>query len=528
MWLVAAVVLTWGMSGCLRAGFPAGGTVDGQTIDAGVDGGGVDGGTGDAGPPDVPAHDVPGKDQYVYDVPTADATTGCTSAAQCDDHDPCTEDQCDAATGQCAHYEVPGCGQNPCILPGGQPLDCDDGDPCTEDWCDPDMGGCIYKPLPGCGTPCVTPNGQPLDCDDGDPCTEDWCDPDMGGCFHEPIPGCGVVCPSTAECQSDAGCNDQNACTKDLCVNCACEHVQLSNCGPTCDGMVCDDGDPCTSDACFQGECIFEPIPGCGVGPTPTCSSQGVIPIADAQWAPAGDFAKIGGTPQAGNLWACTELACGPDNPCCNTCTGSLRLVDPLGFGMEADTMLDSEFPWSCTADDCGATQSCQPPRADTAYWVWGDLMPGQGYPLPAGVAAMPSNTLGVQGWCIQTNEAGLPGHYEGTLTLDDPVTGTTSLTKVAMDISLAADGAWVIELAPLDAVPGVLAAQQATNVKVGDGFLDFWIEVDAGSLLASQPVHLESWQNSLKGPLGAFGVVPPLPLPPPTGTVSFQKTDSP
>ena len=600
LWLVGTFALAWGLSGCLRAGFPSNGTVDGQGIDAGVDGGMVDGGTVDGGRTDSGSPDV--SPDVQQDVPP-DVPPGCTSAAQCDDGDPCTQDECDAATGQCAHYTAPGCTGDPCMGPNGKPRDCDDGDYCTDDWCDPDTGAClhkaipgcgkpcinedgqptdcddgdpctkdwcdpatatcghavmpgcgsgcvdasgnvkdcddgdpctedgcdpttgqcVYKPLPGCGEPCVGPNGVPLDCDDGDPCTKDWCDPTVGGCGHTPIPNCGSVCPSTAECQDDAGCGDSDPCTKDLCVNCACEHVQISNCGPTCNGMVCDDGDPCTADACFEGQCLFEPIPGCGVTPTPTCSGQGVVPISDVLWAPAGDVVKIGGTPQAGNFGGCTEMGCPSDNPCCNQCSAVLLLTDPQGASMQASTMLDSELPWSCTTDDYGNALSCQPPMLETAYWAWGELLPGQAYPIPAGVAAAPNNALGVQGWCIQTNEDGLPGHYEGVIKLDDPVTGQTTQTPVTMDITLAADG-WHIAISPADASGGGIEPQEAYSVVIGDGFIEFWLDASTGMMTSSVPVHLDSWHNHLQGPVGMFATPPPIPLPAPSGAADFEK----
>jgi hypothetical protein len=49
---------------------------------------------------------------------------GCTSAANCDDANPCTVDACNS--GQCAHA----------------PKDCSDGDACTQDTCNPADGVC--------------------------------------------------------------------------------------------------------------------------------------------------------------------------------------------------------------------------------------------------------------------------------------------------------------------------------------------------------------------------------------------------
>ncbi|MCK7501033.1 MAG: hypothetical protein MZW92_71000 [Comamonadaceae bacterium] len=81
----------------------------------------------------------------------------------CDDHDACTADSCDLATG-CDHEAV----------------DCDDRNPCTDDRCDP-SDGCVSRR-----------NVEP--CDDGDPCTADdrcaqgACAPGPDRCADDPGP----------------------------------------------------------------------------------------------------------------------------------------------------------------------------------------------------------------------------------------------------------------------------------------------------------------------------------------------------
>src|SRR5262249_9123293 len=90
------------------------------------------------------------------------SVTACCTAQSCDDHDPCTDDRCDAALG-CVH--VPNTAA------------CDDADPCTTgDTC---SGGVCRGVNP---------------CDDGDPCTVDTCQAG-GGCAH-----------------AQAGCDDANPC----------------------------------------------------------------------------------------------------------------------------------------------------------------------------------------------------------------------------------------------------------------------------------------------------------------------------
>lgn len=122
----------------------------------------------------------------------------------------CTVDRCDPAVG-CIHDPVmdgtscsngnPCDGEETCLRGNcamGTPLDCDDHNLCTQDNCDPQTG-CVHVALPdgtGCGGglcgfatcqggECIS--GDPRACDDDDPCTHDWCDPSTG-CQHEPLP----------------------------------------------------------------------------------------------------------------------------------------------------------------------------------------------------------------------------------------------------------------------------------------------------------------------------------------------------
>src|SRR6185295_8227684 len=72
--------------------------------------------------------------------------------------------------------------------------------------------------------------------------------------------------PPAAGCTTPADCNDNNACTTDVCNNGTCEHAPVTcndsnpcttdTCNPATGcvftPMVCDDGNPCTSDACVS------------------------------------------------------------------------------------------------------------------------------------------------------------------------------------------------------------------------------------------------------------------------------------
>jgi hypothetical protein len=159
----------------------------------------------------------------------------CQSAAECDDGDPCTTDECDRWAGECVH-------QSACCTSAA---DCDDGQVCTQDVCE--SGACKHAPLQGC---CATN----ADCDDGDACTEDTCNATTRACDHRRLPGC---------CTADAQCDDGDPCTRDACLGLQCSHDPVAGC---CEAAAdCDDGDPCTTDGCdtARHECTHADVAGC-------------------------------------------------------------------------------------------------------------------------------------------------------------------------------------------------------------------------------------------------------------------------
>jgi hypothetical protein len=103
-----------------------------------------------------------------YDGADADCDTGCTTNADCDDSNVCTDDVCDQQTGECSNTPntascddgdacttADTCSGGTCV--GGAPPDCDDSNVCTDDSCDSVTG-------------CVNTNNA-IACDDGDACT---------------------------------------------------------------------------------------------------------------------------------------------------------------------------------------------------------------------------------------------------------------------------------------------------------------------------------------------------------------------
>ena len=191
------------------------------------------------------------------------------SLIDCDDGNPCTQDNCDNNTGSCVHPDATdgidcAIDDNECVLAATcfsgdcaatEAVVCNDGNSCTVGSCDPSSGACEHLPLdegsecaPGdacfLGGSCEDESCVPTDpviCDDGEECTDDICHTVFGCQFFS----------------NEASCDDGSVCTdQDQCVN------------GVCSGSVpvdCDDDDPCTLDNCDpDGGCSNIPNPeGC-------------------------------------------------------------------------------------------------------------------------------------------------------------------------------------------------------------------------------------------------------------------------
>ncbi len=199
--------------------------------------------------------------------------------------------------------------------------ECDDGNPCTLDECH--EGFCDYQGHPIdedldgyvshiCGGP---------DCDDEDemihpgviesPYDEEICfdgmDNDCNGLMDEADTGC-------FHCDTAEDCDDGNPCVRQACVEGRCAYTY--NVGP------CDDGYACTvNDTCFGGICIGDPLDadqdgyvdeGCG-GDDCDDSLPGVHP--GAQEGPAADpSCEDGSDNDCDSLTDAAELACQREN----------------------------------------------------------------------------------------------------------------------------------------------------------------------------------------------------------------------
>jgi hypothetical protein len=200
------------------------------------------------------------------------------TSVDCNDTNPCTQDLCDPSTGACSH----------------PPLSCDDGNPCTADACDPATGACTRTPITGScedGNRCtVNDSCSGGNCLPGDPricsnvgCLEGSCRPDTGCTYVPNQTLCGAssecffwICMTNGSCVQTLNfgascnlgnycylgvcmgtgclpqfflCNDNNACTNDVCIDPA-----TGTCGHS--AVSCDDGKDCTLDTC-------DPSTGC-------------------------------------------------------------------------------------------------------------------------------------------------------------------------------------------------------------------------------------------------------------------------
>lgn len=165
-------------------------------------------------------------------------------APVCEDHESCTVDRLDLASGKCV-FEVRHDGpcddlsactaRDTCVdgLCRGQAVDCDDGNDCTRDACDRSRG-CVHLP-------------DTEICADADPCTADVCDP-VSGCSHPNA-------PDFTPCGAMDGCQYAH-----VCVRGSCTKIAVPDGFPCSDGDLCTTGDTCRGGACSGTRAALEPV----------------------------------------------------------------------------------------------------------------------------------------------------------------------------------------------------------------------------------------------------------------------------
>ncbi len=199
----------------------------------------------------------------------------CAFNGDCNDFNPCTIDTCDKASGKCGHQAVSSlaCSDgslctvgDACVggrCQGAAYLGCDDNKPCTLDYCLA-KSGCTHlvtvtgscpdgDPCNGderCGVGGCQPGVKP-DCNDNNACTLDLCDP-AKGCTNAWKPP-GTACDDGSPCTTGDACDGKGAC------------AGTAKVGPGCcvTAAQCDDSYACTTDACDgqTAQCVHTPLP---------------------------------------------------------------------------------------------------------------------------------------------------------------------------------------------------------------------------------------------------------------------------
>jgi len=127
---------------------------------------------------------------------TSDSCQSCTTHADCDDLNPCTDDVCAAGDCQYAFNTDPCDDADVCTLvdscsggacTGSGSLTCDDLDVCTTDSCDPGVG-CQHTPIGGCGTTTTTTTTTSVTTQTTS--TTSTTIPSAGACSTVPVGGC--------------------------------------------------------------------------------------------------------------------------------------------------------------------------------------------------------------------------------------------------------------------------------------------------------------------------------------------------
>ncbi|MBW2718899.1 MAG: hypothetical protein JRD94_10200 [Deltaproteobacteria bacterium] len=336
----------------------------------------------------------------------------CASALECDDGQPCTMDGCNEGTGQCWNWALPdGSNCSPANPPAecragvctpyscSRDQDCDDRNACTDDFCDAGTGDCFSEARPD-GEPCFLSGASFAVCTAGQcteaACTSDEqckpetqctfqgvCDLETGAC-QDPIevelgtlcersdgsPGacihgfCGCTedthCPSSGPCFV-SGCFVQAGFCEGFLLpdgsDCSAANPPLAECqGGVCTSRGCtsdsdcDDRNECTDDFCNLGLGICDIL---------------ARPDDEACFLPFVPFAVC----TAGQ---CAEAACTLDEQCdglrpcvrgmCDLATGICQ--DPIEVEDGTSCERPDGTPGACVAGVCGCADDSVCPEA--------------------------------------------------------------------------------------------------------------------------------------------------------------------
>ncbi len=409
----------------------------------------------------------------------------------CDDGNACTSDLCQG--GQClislneAFCDLDGdiCTADKCsggeCLPGALKACADDGNPCTADECQPSQG-CSHPFVDA--LPCV-PKGifcvagacqagqcvaaSSAGCDDNNACTLDLCDPVMGVCSNTALGNApcsdGSACSQNDSCVfgkclgSNVNCDDGNPCTIDACL-------PASGCvSPwAADGLPCSDGDACTlGDACKAGKCTgplsvtCEKPSNCQVAVCQSSSGAcATVPAIQGQACDDSNACTQGESCQAGS---CTGILVGCDdgNPCTDdSCAPSTGCQHSFNTSSCSDgsacTQVDTCLLGQCLA---GAPKSCD--DANPCSFDVCDVGSGACIHIAQSAVCDDGQACTVGDICISGVCAGAPASCVDsnpcTVDLCDPKQGCLHLAVAATDVACDDENACTISDLCLGAV---------------------------------------------------------------------------
>jgi hypothetical protein len=298
------------------------------------------------------------------------AGTPCTTSAQCEDQNPCTDDSCTDKK-VCQHVGK----QEDFVLPieqqtagdcktrvcrSGEPAELnddqdklDDGDSCTVNGCNagtpttmgqPDGMACTLSGANGrCAMgKCMVECSPSKPCDDKNPCTEDACDGATNTCSFSPLDG--VATPGFTPKAGD--------CRQQICI--------MGKDTPVVDDSdIPDDANPCTLDTCTNGIPSNANVPSgelCTAGQPDVCDGSGkcvecTVP-ADCVNLPPDDECQTR---------TCVASKCGQTfaamgTPASVQTAGDCKKVVCDGAGTKVSTVDDTDVPNDnnpCTSDTC-------------------------------------------------------------------------------------------------------------------------------------------------------------------------------
>ena len=305
----------------------------------------------------------------------------------CEDGNPCTATNCDAASGKCLFSKLTSaCDdgsactvQDSCnadALCTGKAKACDDSNPCTDSSCDP-KSGCVHKAnqapcddgnicttASGCqGGKCVgLANKASATCDDGNPCTDDGCDPTAGG--SGPDAGC-VHKARLGGCSDDNPCTTGDDCKAGKCVpgpN-TCECQSHADCAKKDDGDLCNGTLLCDKSGAAP-KCVLNKatIVTCQTVNDTACSKNTCVPQTgkcamkaqqDGLDCSDGTVCTVGDSCAGGKCVPGSKVVCNDNNPCTDDA------CHPLNGCVQVANSAPCDDGKVCTQGDTCANKQC-------------------------------------------------------------------------------------------------------------------------------------------------------------------------